>query len=203
VLGRWFTTLTEDADIISVDITSGDAVREVEPDDWPSDFSSFESELETTGQADYYQVTTEAPFEGSILVDANMDGSIDEKDELRVPDGYPPVYTALKSHASGMLVLDINNNNTDADTTASPFKAIHDHLSPDLDAEVDRAELTSTNERIDPGHHYGNLLLRLPKASANAQNLTGKTATGKLDAFLKRTGDACVRIHLAARRPWA
>ncbi|MFN0128058.1 MAG: hypothetical protein ACKV19_15385 [Verrucomicrobiales bacterium] len=94
-------------------------------------------------------------------VDANMDKRIDEKDESledKVPQG--------ATVAERGVILDVNNDNTDATAPQSPTKATADNENSTLDSEDDRADLDSPE---GPGHRFGRLQLTVtcpPTATA-------------------------------------
>jgi hypothetical protein len=189
-------------ELINVDITSGDVIREVSPDDFPADIAPYEQNLqiydEDTGMS-YVQTITEVSSIGWLRVDSNMDGILDLSDEVTVTRSGGES-ERLKQSSQG-LILDINNNNSDAASAGSPTDDIHDHISPDLDGPLDEAEVVSSATPGAPGHMFGRLQLILRKRLLDNEVDTATNSGKEYSIVIKRTGDPCVRIHFPSSQP--
>ena len=139
-----------------------------------------------------YRTDGRTPLEKRLGSQATASDADDVMDTLTAADPLRPV-SLLKAGPAG-LILDINNNNSDA-LTASPFANQYDYLSLDLDGPEDRAEFGTLHAQGTAltGHVGGSCQVRI--AAGMIPLITSGNAQQKYILNLSNLAGTAVRVH--------
>ncbi len=135
-----------------------------------------------------------------LAMDTNMNGIIES-----LPDGAtnlaltPAGSTAdrelFKAKPDYAVVIDVNNNNTDAANASSPTKSQADHANNRIDTQEDRNEIDDPS-KTTTGHAYGRL--RIWANPMLDYGMSWRGGSGQLDLRLmivEPGGDQVIRVY--------
>ncbi len=135
-----------------------------------------------------------------LAMDTNMNGVIESLPDGVKNLGLSPVNSSAdrdlsKAKPDYGVIVDVNNNNTDADNATSPTKAEADHANSRMDTQADREEIDDPSKTIS-GHAFGRLRIWANPVLDYGMSWGG--GSGQLAIRLKIVeagGDQIIRIY--------